>query len=143
MPRTFVPRLHPERLVTAEEVLANLNNPAVKLLDARARDRFRGENETMDAKAGHIPGAQSAPFGENLDAQGRFLPAHQLADRFQNLLGNTPGEQTVLYCGSGVTAAHNALAMAIAGLGTPRIYAGSWSDWITDAVRPIATDDQE
>ncbi len=141
-PRPFVPRPHPERVVTAEEVLANLNNPTVKLLDARVRDRFRGENETMDAKAGHIPGAQSAPFGENLDAQGRFLPPQQLADRFQNLLGNTAGEKTVLYCGSGVTAAHNALAMAIAGLGTPRVYSGSWSDWITDPARPIATDDQ-
>ena len=142
-PRKFAPKVHPERVVTAEEVLANLNNPTVKLLDARARDRFRGENETLDAKAGHIPGAKSAPYGENLDAQGRFLSPEKLADRFQDLLGNTPGEQTVLYCGSGVTAAHNALAMAIAGLGTPRIYSGSWSDWITDATRPIATGDEE
>ncbi len=142
-PRSFTPHIHPERVVTAEEVLAILNNPTVKLLDARAGDRFRGENETLDAKAGHIPGAKSAPYAQNLDAQGRVLSAQQLADRFQNLLDDTPGEQTVLYCGSGVTAAHNALAMAIAGLGTPRIYSGSWSDWITDPTRPVATGDEE
>jgi thiosulfate/3-mercaptopyruvate sulfurtransferase len=142
-PRIFTPRLHPERVVTAEDVLASLNNPAVKLLDARARDRFRGENETLDAKAGHIPGAKSAPYTENVDTRGRFLPPEQLAERFQELLGETSAEEAVLYCGSGVTAAHNALAMAIAGLGSPRIYAGSWSDWITDPARPIATGDEE
>jgi thiosulfate/3-mercaptopyruvate sulfurtransferase len=141
--RTFTPRLQPERVVTADAVMASLNNPAVKLLDARARDRFRGENETLDAKAGHIPGAKSAPYSENLDAHGRFLPPQQLAERFQHLLGETPSEEAVLYCGSGVSAAHNALAMAIAGMGTPRIYAGSWSDWITDPTRPIATGDEE
>lgn len=141
-PRTFAPQVQPERVVTAADVLASLNNPAMKLLDARASDRFRGENETLDAKAGHIPGAKSAPYTENLDAQGRFLSPEQLADRFYTLLGNTPGEQTVLYCGSGVTAAHNALAMAVAGLGMPRIYSGSWSDWITDPSRPIATGDE-
>jgi thiosulfate/3-mercaptopyruvate sulfurtransferase len=123
--------------------LASLNNPAVKLLDARGRDRFRGENETLDSKAGHIPGAKPAPYTENIDARGRFLSPEQLAERFQKLLGDAPAENAVLYCGSGVTAAHNALAMAVAGLGTPRLYAGSWSDWITDPARPIATGDEE
>lgn len=141
-PRNFVAQPHPERVVTAQEVLASLNNPTMKLLDARGRDRFRGENETMDAKAGHIPGAKSAPFTENLDAHGRFLPAEELAARFNNLLGDSTVDETILYCGSGVSASHNALAMAIAGLGTPRIYSGSWSDWITDDSRPIATGDQ-
>jgi len=141
-PRTFTPRLHPERVVTAQEVMANLNNPTVKLLDARGRDRFQGENETMDPKAGHIPGAKSAPYTENLDAHGRFLPPQQLAERFHNLLGDTPSEQAVLYCGSGVSAAHNALAMKIAGLATPRVYVGSWSDWISDPARPVATGDE-
>jgi thiosulfate/3-mercaptopyruvate sulfurtransferase len=140
-PRTFTPSVDAKRIVGADEVMANLHNPTMKLLDARARDRFRGENETLDAKAGHIPGATSAPYSENLDAHGRFLPAEELAGRFHQLLGDTPAEQTVLYCGSGVTAAHNALAMAIAGLGAPRIYVGSWSDWITDPARPIATGD--
>jgi thiosulfate/3-mercaptopyruvate sulfurtransferase len=141
-PRIFTARVHPERFVTAEQVMASLNNPTMKLLDARARDRFRGENETLDPKAGHIPGAKSAPYTENLDAHGRFLPPQELAARFQNLLGETAGDDAVLYCGSGVTAAHNALAMAIAGVGTPRIYSGSWSDWITDPTRPIATGDE-
>jgi thiosulfate/3-mercaptopyruvate sulfurtransferase len=141
-PRPFTPHAHPERIVTAGEVMANLNNPTVKLLDARAHDRFRGENETLDPKAGHIPGAKSAPYGENLDTHGRFLPAEQLAARFNKLMDDAPAEQTVLYCGSGVSAAHNALAMAIAGLGTPRIYIGSWSDWVTDPARPIATGEE-
>jgi thiosulfate/3-mercaptopyruvate sulfurtransferase len=140
--RAFAPRVLGERMVTADQVLASLNNPAIKLLDARARDRFRGENETLDAKAGHIPGAKSAPYTENLDGHGRFLPREQLQARFQHLLGDTPAEESVLYCGSGVTAAHNALAMAVAGLGAPRIYSGSWSDWITDPTRPIATGDE-
>ncbi len=140
-PRSFTPRVQAERVVSADEVSANLNNPVMTLLDARARDRFRGENETLDAKAGHIPGAKPAPYAENLDGHGRFLPPAQLAARFEELLAGAPAEQAVLYCGSGVTAAHNALAMAVAGLGTPRLYPGSWSDWITDPARPIAVGD--
>jgi thiosulfate/3-mercaptopyruvate sulfurtransferase len=129
-------------VIDADEVLAHLDDPTVKLLDARARDRFRGENETLDAKAGHIPGAKPAPYSENLDATGRFLSPEQLASRFNALLGDTPAEKVVLYCGSGVSAAHNALAMDHAGLGQPRLYSGSWSDWITDPSRPIATGDE-
>jgi thiosulfate/3-mercaptopyruvate sulfurtransferase len=140
--RTFRPHPHPEQVATAGELLAHLNNPSLTLLDARARDRFRGENETLDAKGGHIPGAKSAPYVENLDAQGRFLSPEQLAARFYSLIGDTPVEEVVLSCGSGVTAAHNALAMAHAGLGKPRIYAGSWSEWIADPTRPIATGDE-
>ena len=141
--RTFMPRLQADRLVDAGEVLAHLGDPSMKLLDARARDRFRGENETLDAKAGHIPGAKPAPYSENLDTTGRFLSPEELASRFHALLGDTPAEKVVLYCGSGVSAAHNALAMAHAGLGQPRLYSGSWSDWITDPSRPIATGDEE
>jgi thiosulfate/3-mercaptopyruvate sulfurtransferase len=141
-PRTFIARPHPDRLVDAGEVLAHLYDPSMRLLDARARDRFRGENETLDPKAGHIPGAQSAPYAENLDSHGRFLSPEQLADRFHNLLGDTPAEEAVLYCGSGVSAAHNALAMVHAGLAMPRLYAGSWSEWINDPARPVATGDE-
>lgn len=140
--RTFTPNVHSERVVSADDVLASLDDPTVKLLDARARDRFRGENETLDAKGGHIPGAKPAPYTENIDSHGRFLPPEQLAARFENLLDGASGEQAVLYCGSGVTAAHNALAMAVAGMGTPRIYPGSWSDWINDDARPVATGDE-
>ena len=140
--RIFTPNIHPEWTVTADDVLASLKDPTVKLLDARARDRFRGENETLDIKAGHIPGAKPAPYAENVDEHGRFLPPEKLAARFEDLLEGASGEQAVLYCGSGVTAAHNALAMAVAGMGTPRVYPGSWSDWINDDARPIATGDE-
>jgi thiosulfate/3-mercaptopyruvate sulfurtransferase len=119
-----------------------LGNPAVKLLDARSADRYRGENETLDAKGGHIPGAVSAPYAGNLGLDGHFLSPEQLRGRFQTLLGDTPPEQAVLYCGSGVSAAHNALAMTHAGMPGSRLYIGSWSDWITNPARPIATGSQ-
>lgn len=141
-PRRFTPHVQPQMPVQVEEVIANLHNPAVKLLDARAADRYRGENETIDPKAGHIPGAISAPYAANLGADGRFLPVEALRARFQRLLGETPPEQTVLYCGSGVSAAHNLLAMTHAGLDGARLYIGSWSEWSADPARPIATGDQ-
>jgi thiosulfate/3-mercaptopyruvate sulfurtransferase len=136
-PQVFNPRLRSELVVDAAEVLAHLNDPAVRIIDARAAERYRGEIEPIDPVAGHIPGATSVPFTENLGADGRFLPPEQLGIRFQTLLGNVPPEQTIFYCGSGVTAAHNVLALAHAGLGDARLYAGSWSDWITDPDRPI------
>ncbi|HXF63412.1 MAG TPA: sulfurtransferase [Caldilineaceae bacterium] len=138
-PRSFIPHLREGWVATAEEVAARLGKPGLTLLDARAADRFRGENETLDPKAGHIPGARSAPYLENLDSRGYFLPPEALAARFAPLVGETPVEEVVVYCGSGVTAAHNLLALAHAGLGNARLYAGSWSDWITDPNRPIAT----
>lgn len=142
-PRNFTAHLREGWVATAEEVAARLGEPGLTLLDARAADRFRGENETLDPKAGHIPGARSAPYLENLDSQGYFLPPEALATRFASLIGETPVEEVVLYCGSGVTAAHNLLAMAHAGLPPARLYAGSWSDWITDPNRPIATGAEE
>ena len=141
-PRDFRPSVQADWAVSAEQVLAQLDDPNLKLLDARARDRYRGENETLDPKGGHIPGALSAPFGENLDAEGYFKSAEELRARFGTLVGETPAEQVVLYCGSGVTAAHNQLAMVHAGLGNARLYVGSWSEWITDPTRPIATGDE-
>lgn len=109
------------------------------LLDARAQDRFRGANETIDPVAGHIPGALNAPFAENLGADGRFLPPSTLRERFERLLAGTEHRPVVCYCGSGVSAAHNILAMCRAGLAEPALYAGSWSEWITDAGNPIGT----
>ena len=108
------------------------------MLDARGFDRFCGLNETIDPKAGHIPGAISAPYANNLTAEGTFLPAEVLRQRYLDLLDGVPAEQSVIYCGSGVSAAHNILAVLHAGLGEARLYAGSWSDWITDPNRPIA-----
>jgi thiosulfate/3-mercaptopyruvate sulfurtransferase len=109
------------------------------VLDARPRDRFRGENETLDPRPGHIPGARSLPCRENLTADGRFLPVPELRERFA-AVGVSAGVPVVSYCGSGVTACHNLLAMEHAGLGVGRLYPGSWSEYAhTD--RPAATGD--
>lgn len=109
------------------------------LLDARASDRFRGENETIDPVAGHIPGALNAPFQGNLGDDGRFLEPAALQRRFDALLADQEGKPVVCYCGSGVTAAHNVLAMVHAGMPEPALYPGSWSEWITDPGNPVAT----
>jgi thiosulfate/3-mercaptopyruvate sulfurtransferase len=110
------------------------------LLDARARERFRGDVEPIDPVAGHIPGARSAPTQDNLDVSGRFLDPERLRERFATL-GVRSGVTAGAYCGSGVTAAHEVLAMTVAGVEDPALYVGSWSDWITDPSRPVATGD--
>ena len=110
------------------------------LLDARAAERFRGDVEPVDPVAGHIPGAKSAPTTENLDPSGCFLDQERLRGRFA-ALGVAPRLAVGAYCGSGVTAAHEVLALTVAGVQDPSLYVGSWSDWITDRSRPIATGD--
>lgn len=107
------------------------------LLDARSVERYAGETEPIDRVAGHIPGAVSAPTAENTGADGRFLPHHELRDRFARL-GVRPGTPVGTYCGSGVTAAHQALALHEIGIEAP-VYVGSWSHWIRDPDRPIST----
>lgn len=107
------------------------------ILDARSEDRYRGQNETIDPRAGHIPTALSAFFGKNLNPGGNFLPADRLHKRFVGL-GVADAETTVAYCGSGVTACHNLLAMHLAGLGG-LLYEGSWSDWSGTSHRPVVT----
>lgn len=107
------------------------------LMDARASERYRGEVEPIDPVAGHIPGALSAPTTENLDADGRFLPAARLRERFA-AYGIGPGTAVATYCGSGVTAAHEALALHEAGIEAV-LYPGSWSEWVSDPARPVAT----
>jgi thiosulfate/3-mercaptopyruvate sulfurtransferase len=108
------------------------------LLDARPADRFRGENETIDPVAGHIPGAISAPALANVATDARFLPADELAGRFHEL-GAADGEAIGTYCGSGIQATHLALALSVAGItDSADVYVGSWSDWITSPERPIA-----
>jgi len=111
--------------------------PNYKLIDSRAAIRYRGEKEPIDPVAGHIPGAISAPFADNICKQKTLLPKQKLVERFEEILGDTPVEQAVFYCGSGVTACHNLLAMKHAGLGDAKLYVGSWSDWITDKKRGI------
>lgn len=108
----------------------------VTLLDARAGERYRGEVEPLDQRAGHIPGARSRFFKDNLDARGRFKPAAELRAAF-TAFGSAPA-QVVHQCGSGVTACHNLLAMEVAGLSGSALYPGSWSEWSADPARPIA-----
>lgn len=126
-------------LVSAKQLQQRLNSPDLTLLDARALPRFRGEVEPLDPVAGHIPGAQCAAFTDNLDSTGRFLPAEQLRQRFAAQLKQRPANELVAYCGSGVTACHNLFALCLAGYPLAPLYAGSWSEWITDPTRPVAT----
>ncbi len=128
-------------LVSADALLKRLGTPQLTLLDARALPRFRGEMEPIDPVAGHIPGAQCAVFTDNLDGNGRFKSPERLRERFSALLGQRPAEQLVAYCGSGVTACHNLFALCLAGYPLLPLYAGSWSEWITDPQRPLACGD--
>ena len=125
-------------VVTARDVARELGRTC--LLDARSGERFRGEVEPLDNVAGHIPGALDRPFQDNLDpASGLFKPREQLAREYRALLAGAAEDGSVThYCGSGVTACHNLLAMAAAGLPGGRLYAGSWSEWSADSLRPVA-----
>jgi thiosulfate/3-mercaptopyruvate sulfurtransferase len=116
-------------------VLGNIESTARVLIDARAPDRFDGSNETMDPVGGHIPGAVNRFFRTNLDADGRFKPASVLREAFVVL---SQGHPVIHQCGSGVTACHNLLAMQHAGLPAGALYAGSWSEWVSDPLRPVA-----
>lgn len=128
-------------LLSAEQLQKRLGDPSLTLIDARAQPRFRGEVEPIDPVAGHIPGAQCAAFSANLDSDGRFLPAEQLKQRFAEQLKGRSPDELVAYCGSGVTACHNVFALSLAGYPLGKLYAGSWSEWINDPARGIATGD--
>lgn len=136
--RQFAANPYLHLVATAQEIEARLGDPALRLLDARAADRFRGENETLDPLGGHIPGAISAPYMANLGADGLMLSAEQLRTRYEQLLDGAPADEAIVYCGSGVSAAHDVLAIRHAGLPMPRLYVGSWSDWVSNGVRPVA-----
>jgi thiosulfate/3-mercaptopyruvate sulfurtransferase len=135
---TFVPSERTGWIAEVDQVAAAGASPDVTLIDARAAERYRGEQEPIDPVAGHIPGAISAPWPGNLDDRGRFLPADTLRHRFRKLLDGARADQVICYCGSGVTACHDVLAAVHAGLPQPRLYPGSWSEWITDPGRPVA-----
>lgn len=126
-------------VVDTAAVLANVDDNARLVVDARAPDRYRGENETLDPVAGHIPGARNRFFKDNLDERGQFQSPAALRAAFVAVLENTPPESAIMQCGSGATACHNLLAMEIAGLPGAALYAGSWSEWVADRSRPIAT----
>ncbi|MBU0602295.1 MAG: sulfurtransferase [Gammaproteobacteria bacterium] len=125
-------------LADADEVLANIDSQRLLLVDARAPDRFRGENETLDPVGGHIPGALNRFFKLNLGDDGRFKPADVLHAEWRALIGARDPQSLVMQCGSGVTACHNLLALELAGLSGARLYPGSWSEWCSDADRPVA-----
>lgn len=129
---------HESDIVTVDAVLSRLGEAPGWLLDARPGERFRGEIEPLDPVAGHIPGAINRPTSEN-SRDGRFKPAHELGEEFLRLLAGRDPHQVVLGCGSGVTACHNLLAMEHAGLHGARIFAASWSGWVSDRQRPVAT----
>jgi thiosulfate/3-mercaptopyruvate sulfurtransferase len=140
--RAYSPSHAPAHFVTTAQLSAvqtagELQSGESVLVDARAADRFVGQNETLDPVAGHIPGARNHPFMGNVDAQGRFLPAATLRARWLETLRGQSPSKTIAMCGSGVTACHNLLALEVAGLPGARLYAGSWSEWIRDAAHPV------
>jgi thiosulfate/3-mercaptopyruvate sulfurtransferase len=124
--------------LTKQVGAAQVMSQDLLLLDARDPARFRGEIEPIDPVAGHIPGAICAPFADNLNSDGFFKSRQDLLERFNELTALHDHKPVVCYCGSGVTATHNILAMVHAGLSEPALYSGSWSEWITDPDRPIA-----
>jgi thiosulfate/3-mercaptopyruvate sulfurtransferase len=128
------------RIVDTDEVVARLEQAPGWLIDARGAERFRGDVEPIDPVAGHIPGARNRPFPRNL-RDGTFKPAAELRAEFDALLAGRDPRDVVLQCGSGVTACHHLLAMEHAGLPGARIYAPSWSGWVDDRTRPVATGD--
>jgi thiosulfate/3-mercaptopyruvate sulfurtransferase len=125
-------------VVSTAEVAGLLRDPRRFLVDARAPERFSGSVEPIDPVAGHVPGAENHPFSMNLGSDGRFLPASDLRQRWESRLGGRDPQQLIAMCGSGVTACHNLLGLAVAGLPGAQLYAGSWSEWIRDPQRPVA-----
>jgi thiosulfate/3-mercaptopyruvate sulfurtransferase len=138
-PQTFIGAPRETWRVDAHEVRRRLGDPEQLLVDARAEPRFRGENETLDKIAGHIPGARNFFFQHNLTEHKTFKPIEELRRQWHEVLGGGPPEQVVMYCGSGVTACHNLLALEHAGMSGARIYPGSWSEWSSDPGRPVET----
>jgi len=138
-PGSLAPFVAPNAWVSSDAVDELRKRPGNLLIDARGAERFAGRNETLDPVAGHVPGARNRPYLDNLGADGRFLPAEVLRQRFATMLGSLPPSSVIAMCGSGVTACHHLLALEHAGFSGARLYAGSWSEWIRDPRRPIAT----
>jgi thiosulfate/3-mercaptopyruvate sulfurtransferase len=131
----------PERVIDSDALPDFLGRGGL-LIDARAPTRYRGEQEPIDPVAGHVPGAVNVPFSANLEPGGRFLEPDALRRRYGPLLAGHEADQVAAMCGSGVTACHTLLALRIAGFGAARLFAGSWSEWIRDPARPVATGDE-
>lgn len=138
---TFAGRPNPTMIVDKTIVGRLAQNPSAAVIDARAAERYEGKLEPIDARAGHIPGAVSAPFGGNLGPDGRFLTPDALKAKY-DALGVGEADTVVMYCGSGVTACHNVLAVHLSGRTDVKLYPGSWSDWSADPTLPAATGPQ-
>lgn len=136
-PRIFRPYLNTTLWLGALQVQNALAQKSICLIDARTPERYRGEHEPIDPIAGHIPYAINRPMQANLNAEGLFLPPELLLRQFKQLIGSTAPNHVVHYCGSGITACHNLLAMEHAGLTGSRLYAGSWSEWIKNKNRTV------
>lgn len=136
---TFVPQVRSEMCADADTVLAAMNSGEQLIFDARPEMRFTGEKEPIDPVAGHVPSARNLPFDDNLAMNGNLMSAEELREQYDDLLEGRAPQDVIHMCGSGVTACHNVLAMEIAGLPGSKLYAGSWSEWIADPTRPIAT----
>ena len=136
--RSFDPEPRSDRVVDHAWLLEHLADPDVVVIDARAPERYRGEVEPIDPRAGHVPGARNLPFADNLEG-GRFKDDDALRERFAHV---ARAPTLVVYCGSGVSAAHDILALELAGVTGAKLYAGSWSDWVSHADAPVATGDE-
>lgn len=135
----FDAHVRPELIANLDDVEALAGNPSTLLVDARAPERYEGSTEPLDRLPGHIPGAVNHFYRNNVGDEGTMLPATALRADFERLLGNIPPDDLVVYCGSGVSACHNLLAMEHAGLTGARLYPGSWSEWSSNAKRPVET----
>lgn len=138
-PAAFTPSVRPDYAVTVDDVLKRVGDSKTLLVDARGPERFEGREEPLDRVAGHIPGAANHFYKWNLSPEGTMLPPEELHQQFAALLGGREPGHAVMYCGSGVSACHNLLAMEHAGLPGTRLYAGSWSEWSSDPARPVET----
>ena len=135
--RVFTAAPRRDLSMSADEVAAVMRAPGWRLVDARAPERYRGETEPIDKVAGHIPGAANHFFKLSLDERGTFRPPREIVSRMRESIGGVAPDRVVMYCGSGVTACHNLLAMEHAGLHGAKLYPGSWSEWSSDPARPV------
>ena len=138
IPKQFVPNIRNDMLVGADAVLEASYTGSGLIVDARAEMRFIGEIEPLDPVAGHVPQARNLPFDDNLSMAGTLMTAEELRELYGDLLADKPPQQVIHMCGSGVTACHNILAMEIAGMPGSKLYAGSWSEWVSDPAHPVA-----
>jgi thiosulfate/3-mercaptopyruvate sulfurtransferase len=136
-PATFTPHPRGDMRVMADEVVARLGDPSMRLIDARSPQRFAGEPDPLDTVYGHIPHARNRHYRDNVAADGTMRQAGELKAEFERVLGERSANEAVMYCGSGITACYNLLAMEHAGLKGAKLFAGSWSEWEADPERPV------